>query len=274
MDEHMAGGQQTAESHHRKRQRTRSQTQHIAGEMGLAIRATGEKGIDEQEWTAIASPKIAAPLFVFELAAVELHGPTITPNTNADATDSTDDPWDILPCFLGGIGTPLTLGKVAPELSSACKMFFGGFPQYDPAKCAKTSPAEPPVVQWSMGSAGAGAPLHFHNAALNQVLAGAKLWFLFPPGAAVLSSEAAWIWYQRTKPLSTPERKMEPPSRTTPSGLAQSPPLCVLQRAGELLYIPHRWGHVTLNVCDTLAVAIETSETRSQWLMRLKNLKD
>ena len=48
------------------------------------------------------------------------------------------------------------------------------------------------------------------------------------------------------------------------------PPMVeVVQRAGEILYVPERWGHATLNTCATVCVAVESGETRSARLRRL-----
>ena len=44
--------------------------------------------------------------------------------------------------------------------------------------------------------------------------------------------------------------------RHTPAGLAQGvPPLVCEQRAGDVLFVPHLWGHGTINRGETVGVA-------------------
>jgi hypothetical protein len=91
-----------------------------------------------------------------------------------------------------------------------------------------------------IGPEGSGTYFHTHSSALNVLCEGQKLWFLFPPKihyGPILGSVPEWLIHVR------PSLKVQP--------------LQVVQKAGELLYIPTGWSHATINLKDVLGVAIE-----------------
>ena len=110
--------------------------------------------------------------------------------------------------------------------------------------------ASEPVLAVS-GGEGSGIPWHRHHAAWLVLLHGAKRWHLYPPSvhppgiarrdaaAGPADTEAAADgghaeWMGTVLPtLPEPERPME-----------------VVQRAGELMYVPEGWWHATANDLD------------------------
>eukprot|EP00933_Yihiella_yeosuensis_P036966 TRINITY_DN30817_c0_g1_i2.p1 TRINITY_DN30817_c0_g1~~TRINITY_DN30817_c0_g1_i2.p1 ORF type:complete len:505 (+),score=95.82 TRINITY_DN30817_c0_g1_i2:159-1673(+) len=100
--------------------------------------------------------------------------------------------------------------------------------------------------QIAVGSAGTGAPAHNHFAALNALIVGCKRWQLLPP------LNACW---SISPPLLSKEN----------SKIATACALEVEQRAGDLLYVPEFWGHSTLLLSDSVAVAYEFIHPRSLW---------
>lgn len=100
-------------------------------------------------------------------------------------------------------------------------------------------------VQWALGVAGSGAPMHFHNSAWNACIYGAKRWIAYPPAFNVMSNDQIRLWDETVRPVQ------EPPVGTQPR------PLECIQRKGDVAIIPELWGHGVLNLQDTLAVAIE-----------------
>ena len=93
------------------------------------------------------------------------------------------------------------------------------------------------VVQVYAGPAGAGAPFHYHEHALNVLAYGTKTWFLLPPKDAVYSAAHPATW-------------------------AAPPPgarVCV-QRAGDVLYVPANWAHAVRNDAPSVGAAFEFTD--------------
>jgi len=114
-------------------------------------------------------------------------------------------------------------------------------PMFLPDVKARVPIVRPPQV--AVGTAGTGAPLHSHFAALNVLVVGAKRWLLVPP------SETVW---------------------------SLSPPLCegatapqtgieVEQRAGDILFVPEFWGHSTALLSECVAATYEFIPSASLW---------
>ena len=91
--------------------------------------------------------------------------------------------------------------------------------------------------QWSFGGNSSGSPTHFHQDAFNGVCFGEKIWKIWPPNSAFISTRTAGDIFDN---------------------FGEFPPhVTVTQHAGDLMYIPKGWGHAILNVGTTLAVAVE-----------------
>ena len=100
-----------------------------------------------------------------------------------------------------------------------------------------------PQIQVGIGAVGSGAPVHYHNHAVNALLFGAKRWFLFPPHHQVMSHKQIHRW--------AAEDFAEYAARGVPHGS------CV-QLAGDTIVIPAMWGHGVLNLrAGTIGVAQE-----------------
>ena len=117
---------------------------------------------------------------------------------------------------------------------------FQGFsfvgPDHDRGNASFTS------FQWFLGPANSGSQLHYHLAAVNMLVYGAKQWFLIPPHAARYARKPIATWVQSD--LAALEEQGVPVLR------------CV-QRAGEALFVPRRWAHAVLNLQDSVGVAQE-----------------
>uniref|UniRef100_A0A7S3GSE1 JmjC domain-containing protein n=1 Tax=Spumella elongata TaxID=89044 RepID=A0A7S3GSE1_9STRA len=98
-------------------------------------------------------------------------------------------------------------------------------------------------IQFYLGAAGTGAPVHFHGHALNTLAYGEKQWLLYPPVNAFYS----------TKP------SQELFSSASADAVDESGAIRVTQRAGDVLYVPPLWGHATLNTAQSIGVAHEFS---------------
>uniref|UniRef100_A0A7S2SR03 JmjC domain-containing protein n=2 Tax=Rhizochromulina marina TaxID=1034831 RepID=A0A7S2SR03_9STRA len=100
------------------------------------------------------------------------------------------------------------------------------------------------LPQFYFGDTGTGAPVHYHNDAVNVLLFGTKEWFLFPPEHALYSVEPPFQW-DAAGPLGAyPE---------------DSPALRCVQHADDVAYIPEGWGHGTRNAATSIGVAFELS---------------
>ena len=96
--------------------------------------------------------------------------------------------------------------------------------------------------QFALGPAMSGAPPHFHPSAWNGVLAGAKLWWLFPPELATFEGDVpVWEWW----------RAHADADGHIPGAIV------AVQGPGDAVYVPSDWGHAVLNLADTVAVAVE-----------------
>ena len=72
----------------------------------------------------------------------------------------------------------------------------------------------------------------------NALVAGRKLWMLYPPDAAFYSELHPLEWLRRGS-----------------SRGALNPPLKCEQRAGDVLFVPRLWTHGTINFGETVGVA-------------------
>ena len=97
-------------------------------------------------------------------------------------------------------------------------------------------------VQFFMGPANSGAPMHFHGAAYNLLVHGRKRWLLTPPGHSTFSMLPARKW------LST----RLPQLRARNASVFECE-----QHAGDMLVLPDLWGHLTINMEISVGVAQE-----------------
>jgi len=86
------------------------------------------------------------------------------------------------------------------------------------------------LVQFFLGPPGSGAPLHWHDAALNFLAFGEKEWFLAPPTSPAASYSNAPVLQWLDHPSVNPDDFVR----------------CT-QRPGDVVYVPHQWAHATLN---------------------------
>jgi hypothetical protein len=100
----------------------------------------------------------------------------------------------------------------------------------------------PPRPQFYLGAPGSGAPFHAHRDAVNALVYGRKQWYLSPPPQALYSTQPAAEWAAERL-----GEKARPPEHLF---------MCV-QEAGDVLFVPHGWGHAALNLNTSVGVAIE-----------------
>jgi hypothetical protein len=93
------------------------------------------------------------------------------------------------------------------------------------------------VRQFILGPAGSGAPFHHHCPAFNTVFYGTKRWYLLPPARAFYSKLHPLAWFNK--------------------GSLTNQSIQCTQNPGDTLFVPQGWGHATLNVRETVAVAME-----------------
>jgi hypothetical protein len=93
--------------------------------------------------------------------------------------------------------------------------------------------------QFLVGTAGSGAPWHFHQDAFNVLVHGTKRWFLRPPSEATMSTE----------------HPLEAVGRSGSDGVSLG--LACTQRAGDVMYVPDSYSHLVLNLKTSVALAVE-----------------
>ena len=102
------------------------------------------------------------------------------------------------------------------------------------------------VIQLYVGGPGSGAPLHYHQDAVNTLLHGIKHWYLQPPspqpgGGGTPSFGTVDIASFITKVLPA----LEPAER----------PLQCTQRSGDVMFVPYAWGHGCFNSATSIGWA-------------------
>jgi hypothetical protein len=98
-----------------------------------------------------------------------------------------------------------------------------------------------------LGPAHSGAYFHQHFSAWNALLYGAKRWFLLPPDAVFgpyTASMVNWLAVDKSRlPI---------------------PPLECVQESGEILFVPEGWLHATINLQDSVGIAVELGPTGNE----------
>lgn len=109
---------------------------------------------------------------------------------------------------------------------------------------------KPLAHQLYMGASGSGTPHHFHGAAWNAIAWGRKRWFMHPPSRAR---------YSTVHPLVAIEEKSRRDSATLAREYKSDDEdaLECTQEAGDVIFVPHSWGHAVINLVETVGVAGE-----------------
>jgi hypothetical protein len=100
---------------------------------------------------------------------------------------------------------------------------------------------KPASHQLFVGGVGTGAPIHWHSDAWNVCAHGSRRWYLFPPSIAVYSNMPMKQWIKEEYPKLPPERR----------------PLECMQNGGDIIFVPHLYGHGTYTVKAAVGVAVE-----------------
>ena len=116
-------------------------------------------------------------------------------------------------------------------------------------------------LQFFLGPAGSGAPVHFHGHAVNVLAYGAKRWFLYPPAAARYSKRAAQPFARDLHAAAAAAASEEAAAKKEreDDGASAWEPLECVQEAGDLMFVPTLWAHGTLNLKQSIGVAYELS---------------
>jgi len=97
------------------------------------------------------------------------------------------------------------------------------------------------------------AALHFHSSAYNIVFFGTKHWLLTPPRFAGISGAASTTWRDKHAP------------RDLPAGAGL--PIRCAQGPGDMVVVPHHWGHATVNDAFSVGVGDLFCDTRLSHLI-------
>ena len=169
-------------------------------------------------------------------AFVEKHldGCSATAATDADTAANADTTVDCAPRYVFDVH--FWRGDVQVSVK---KLKLVSLPSW--ATAARVRPASH-GVQFFLGPANSGAPMHFHGAAYNLLVHGRKRWLLTPPGHSTFSMLPARKW------LST----RLPQLRARNASVFECE-----QHAGDMLVLPDLWGHLTINMETSVGVAQE-----------------
>ena len=116
--------------------------------------------------------------------------------------------------------------------------------------------------QFALGGIGSGSPMHMHCDAINGLVFGEKVWFLLPPSSSFYSKSHPSHWLCDMMEEEKKRKKREAEGKEEGEGeggvRAEEVMMC-LQGAGEAMFVPRRWGHSTLNILNSVGIAIEYS---------------
>jgi hypothetical protein len=103
------------------------------------------------------------------------------------------------------------------------------------------------LSQFFVGSAATGSFPHFHGHALNILVHGKKLWYIFPPNEAHFNVKNISKWVSEDWPTIA-GRTLD----AQRAGVAQC-----MQEAGDAVFVPQSWGHAVFNTAPSVGVAYE-----------------
>jgi hypothetical protein len=100
----------------------------------------------------------------------------------------------------------------------------------------------------SLGPIGVGkAPLSSHNASWNLLLVGAKRWYFLPPGEAENATEIEKVAFPHSiSPKDWIEFVLP---KLINAGISVS---SLLQRPGDVVFVPHDWMYITIHLADSI----------------------
>ena len=109
-------------------------------------------------------------------------------------------------------------------------------------------------AQLSLGSFGAGAPFRHHVDAMSSLVYGKKLWRLVPPALQHRlhgedGASNTGLFETAMSSLAWTRTKLPLVQAHTVAQCTQGP--------GEVLYVPRLWAHSTINLSETVNVAVE-----------------
>ena len=99
--------------------------------------------------------------------------------------------------------------------------------------------------QFYVGPAFSGSPPHYHADAWNALAHGRKRWFLYPPDDALYTSQPSYVFLEGGGMDDALARE----------GALR--PLECVQEAGDVMFVPDFWGHMILNLRESVGIAGE-----------------
>jgi len=101
------------------------------------------------------------------------------------------------------------------------------------------------VAQFYLGAVGTGAYLHYHADAWNAQIYGEKGWVLGPPENASNSVIPAVVMVN----------KFAADDSSSMAGATVGGKLRCVQRAGDMVFVPEKWSHMTYNLATSIGLA-------------------
>ena len=109
------------------------------------------------------------------------------------------------------------------------------------------------LLQLAVGGVLTGAAPHFHGYTVNVLAQGVRLWYFAKPSSPhsyfMIRNAAQWWREGLADMLASHQQRKE---KHAPMDFK-----LVLQWSGDIVVIPDSWSHATLNLADTVAVALE-----------------
>lgn len=119
----------------------------------------------------------------------------------------------------------------------------------------------------SLGRSRTGLPFHSHGESWLSLLRGHKLWLLIPPGPLPPpNGDTDGVWRHTDAFTLSLHDWLHTKLRRRSSGIesnSRAPMVCI-QNEGDLMYVPAAWNHATINIGETLALAVQINRLRER----------
>jgi hypothetical protein len=108
----------------------------------------------------------------------------------------------------------------------------------------------PELKQFALGTRGSGAQPHFHQQAWNMLIYGRKRWYFKKPPTGTFHSETSLSFFNKFLNDAGNRNKNKNDNNDNDEYYEH------IQTRGEIIYIPELYSHATLNLDDSIGVAM------------------
>jgi hypothetical protein len=130
-----------------------------------------------------------------------------------------------------------------------------------------------PEALLNIGGHGGSQPFRTHGSGWYGLIAGMKVWFLYPPEMPEEALDNIGIAPMKYWPERDYLRKLKPQYLEKGGGLRGRPMRCI-QQPGEILWVPNYWWRSSYNLGETLSVGGESKIFTEDSVLAIKKYPD